>query len=78
MQAIQIKYLAPTDTLGVRLKASARSGVLIEGRNYELECDQQARLLAERFAKEMYIDGGFKLTGFGMLANGDYVATIGV
>jgi hypothetical protein len=77
MQAILIKYLPATNTQGVRLKASARVGKLIEGRKYELECDQQARELAIRFAREMYMDGGFPITGFGMLPNGDYVATLG-
>lgn len=76
MQAILIKYLPATDTQGIRLKASARVGNMIEGRKSEIDCDEQARLLAERFAREMYVDGGFALSGFGMLANGDWVATI--
>lgn len=77
MQAILIKFLPATDTLGVRLVASARVGKLIEGRKYELEYEEQARLLAERFAREMYAEGGFGLSGFGCLASGDYVATLG-
>lgn len=78
MQAILIKYLPATNTMGVRLKASARVGTLIESRKYELDCDAQARELAIKFAREMYSEGGYSITGFGTLPNGDYVATIGV
>ena len=77
MQAILIKYLAPTNRSGARLKAMARVGTLIEGRKHEFDCDEQARELAVRFAREMYEGGGFEIKGFGMLVNGDYVATIG-
>lgn len=76
MQAILIKFLPATDTLGVRLVASARVGRLVEGRRAEFEYEEQARNLAERFAREMYVDGGFELGGFGCLPNGDYVATL--
>jgi hypothetical protein len=77
MQAILIKYLPETNSFGIRLKAIARVGTLIEARNHSMDYDTQARALAVRFAKEMYVDGGFEIYGFGCLPNGDYVATLG-
>lgn len=76
MQAIEIKYLGATNTKGDRLKAVARVGVMTEGRDHTVDCDEQAKALASRFAREMYADGGFEIKGFGMLANGNWVATI--
>ncbi len=74
-KAILIKYMPATNTRGVRLKATTEAGTLEEGRTYENEPDEQARQLAEKYIKHV---GWFvKITGFGTLPNGDYVATIG-
>lgn len=76
MKAIQIKYLAATNTLGVRLKATTDAGSIIEGRDYALTAEQQAFTLAERYIKEK---GWNNITaGFGTLPNGDYVYTMGI
>lgn len=76
MQAILVKYLPPTSTRGSRLKAKAMSGSATVGLNHAMEIEDQARELALKLAMHYWkID---KLTGFGTLANGDFVATIGV
>ena len=75
MQAIQIKYLGATNTKCARAKAVAGAGSITESRKYELNFDEQARELAERYIAEK----GWnccEISGFGCLPNGDYVATI--
>lgn len=76
MQAIIIKYLPATNTMGVRLKAIAEAGSLTESRKYELDVHDQARALAEKFIAQIF-QGNCKLYGFGCLPSGDYVATLG-
>ncbi len=77
MKAIQIKYLPATNSTGVRLKVFAEGcKPLIVGRNYELEVNDQARLLAIGYIDKTF-NGNCKLYGFGCLPNGDYVATLG-
>lgn len=76
MKAIQIKYLGPTNTKGARLKAYTEAGALIESRSYEDNADVQARKLASKYIKAKGWDN-CRVTGFGGLPNGDYVATIG-
>ena len=75
MKAIQIKYLAPTNTQGTRLKAWTEAGAIIEPRDYALDDREQAKQLAQRYTMEK----GWctKIAGFGTLPNGDYVATLG-
>lgn len=73
MQAITVKYLGATNTKGVRIKAYAGAGAITEGRDYGLDCSEQSRLLAERYANDKF---GAKVGGFGQLPNGDYVATL--
>jgi len=73
MKAIQIKYLAATDTKGTRLKAFTDAGSITESRDYALNDDDQARKLAARYALEKF---NCETLGFGTLPNGDYVATI--
>ena len=75
MKAIQIKYLGPTNTKGSRLKAWTGAGTMIEGLDYSLNLYDQAEQLAQRYATKQ----GWQslISGFGMLPNGDYVATQG-
>lgn len=74
MKAIQIKYLAPTDTKGSRLKVWAE-GVKpkIYGRNYDVSGEFDAENCAKEYAKDM---NWFNPLVFGMLPNGDYVAVM--
>ena len=74
LRAIQIRYLAATDTQGVRLKAFTDAGALTEPRQYEANLDQQALSLAERYILKQ----GWHsyVTGLGELPNGDYIATM--
>ena len=77
MKAIQIKYIPATDTRGVRLKVWAEGNKpQYFSRHYELDVHEQAREVAIDYIKETF-DGHCKLYGFGMLPNGDYVATLG-
>jgi len=73
MKAIQIKYLGATNTKGVRLKAFTEAGSITESREYGNEPSDQARALADRYCAKY--DWG-KVSGFGSLPNGDYVATL--
>ena len=75
MKAIQIRYLAATNTQGVRLKAFTDAGALIEPRDYSINLEKQAFSLAEKYIvdKEWDVD----MSGMGTLQNGDYVITLG-
>lgn len=75
MKAIQIKYLAPTNTKPARLKAFTDAGSITESANDGLDSHTQALLLVERYIKEK--KWNVNIDGFGVLPNGDYVATIG-
>lgn len=75
MQAIMIKWLAPTNKLGARLVAEARVGRLVVGQKAEMEFEEQALELARRFALEMYAHP-LEIGGFGMLTTGYCVATL--
>ena len=59
--------------MGVRIKAYASAGAITEGRDYGLNCSEQSKLLAERYAIMKF---GKVVGGFGQLPNGDYVATL--
>ncbi len=74
MKAIQIRYLNPTNHRGSRFKAFTDAGSLIEPMDYSLHPAEQARQLADKYIYKKYWH--CKVTGFGMLPNGDYVATI--
>ena len=84
MQAIQIKYLPCTNTKPVRLKAwSAANTQLTVSRNSskDITIEDECRMVAEGLIREMIERKCWhedtKITGFGCLPNGDYVATIG-
>ena len=74
MKAIQIKYLPPTDHKGGRLKAFTEAGSLTKPRNPALNLDKQAMALAEAYIFKKGWNA--RLSGFGVLPNGDYVATL--
>jgi hypothetical protein len=77
MKAIQIRYLACTETRGTRLKVWCEGNkATYFSRHYELDVHEQAREVAEDYIKETF-NGNCKLYGFGCLPNGDYVATLG-
>lgn len=73
MKAILIKILPATNTLGVRLKATTHAGSIIVPREYALNVDDQAKILAKTYVHKY---GWPKVVGFGTLPNGDYVATL--
>jgi hypothetical protein len=76
MKAIQVRYLAATNTKPIRLKAFSSSTLsLVECRKSEVSIEEQARGLAEWYILEMgWVN--VEISGFGSLPNGDYVATI--
>lgn len=77
MKAIQIRYLAPTNTRGTRLKVWAEGmKPEIYSRDYALEPDDQARALGTAWAQKHWQQTSD--IGFGSLPNGDWVITIGV
>jgi hypothetical protein len=71
MQAIKVKYLAPTNTTGARLKAICEGGTLTESRDYAIDASQQALQLAFKLANEKL---GWDVAEFaqGAFANDDY------
>lgn len=74
MKAIQIKYLPATYYKPARLKAWTEAGQLIEQINYRYDLNHHAHDLACRYIKKM--EWNVNIQGFGILPNGDYVATL--
>jgi len=72
-QAIEIKYLSPTDHQGARLKATALAGSITVGRDYEIDADVQARILARQYIQSHWPHS--VMHGFGTLPSGNYCAT---
>ncbi len=77
MKAIQIRYMGATDTKPSRLKAiiADMEESFVEHIDHELDLTDQAYRMAERIILNLHWD--VVITGFGALANGDWVATIG-
>ena len=73
-QAIEIKYLGPTDHQGARLKATAGAGSITVGRDYGIDADTQARILAREYIQKHWPHS--VLHGFGTLPSGNYCAVI--
>ena len=69
MQAIQTRYLAPTNTRGARIKAWAAAGSITIGYPYELSSQACHRKAAEALAAKFQWES--ELLG-GQLENGDY------
>jgi hypothetical protein len=74
MKAIQIKYLGATNSKPSRLKAWTEAGTIVESLDYSINLWTQARNIADRYATERQWP---QVSGFGVLPNGDYVATMG-
>ena len=74
MQAIEVKYLDPTDHRGTRLKATAQAGSLITDWDYNLSdegnCRKAAMLLIDKLGWPS------RISGDGVLKNGNHVFTI--
>jgi len=73
MKAIKVTYLGPTNRKGSRLKAWTEAGSMTEAMDYSLNIGDQAESLARRYAQAK---GWPEINGFGMLTNGNYVATL--
>ena len=69
MQAIQTRYLKPTDTKGARIKAWAAAGSVTIGYPHELSGQACHRKAAEALAAKFQWEN--ELLG-GQLENGDY------
>lgn len=52
-QSITVKILGPTDTKGQRLKAIAYAGSIVEPRNWDLEIDDQAEVIALKLMEKL-------------------------
>ena len=75
MKAIQVKYLAPTNTKPSRWKAFAEGGASVTlSLDYELDAGPDARRVAQALVDKMQ---WAPITGAGCLPNGDYVFTLG-
>jgi hypothetical protein len=76
MKAIQVKYLAPTNTKPSRWKAFVYGGANVTlSYDYSLGSEENARSAA--IALMVQLGWPHKITGSGGLPNGDYVYTIG-
>lgn len=75
MQAIQVKYLGPTNAQGVRYKAICQAKSITRHRDHEWWCrlnnDEQAMAVATELAESLDWLNGYKLVQ-GQLPNGDY------
>jgi hypothetical protein len=69
-QAIQTKFLGPTNSRGSRVKAFASAGSLVMGWDHRLNPEQNHRAAAEIFANRMNWIGSYAA---GTLPNGDMV-----
>ncbi len=73
MQAIETKFLGPTNYKGSRIKATCSGGSLILSRDFDYEISENhkhaAYLLAEQLGWDVFLIGG-------ELKNGNYVWVI--
>tara|TARA_R100001086_G_scaffold117744_1_gene60462 strand:- start:368 stop:601 length:234 start_codon:yes stop_codon:yes gene_type:complete len=76
MQAIQVRYLNPTNTKGARLKAWTHGAAMVQPFNSNRDRFPQSRELAQSLIDSL--DWGIPITGAGMLKNGDDVFTVGI
>lgn len=79
--AIVSRYLAPTNTLGARIRVSSQCGVKVYPYQYGPSCDQNHYLAVLRYLKDKKLgwkdhteELGQKL-GCGIVPNGDYAWT---
>ena len=71
MQAIQTKYLSPTNSRGARIKASCAAGSITISYPYDLSGQAVHRKAAEALVTKLQWDEVASLLG-GCLPNGDY------
>ena len=74
-QAIEVKYLTPTNTLGSRWKASAFAGSVTVGFDYALSTEENALAAARALVDKLEWNAA-TLHG-GKLKTGNYVFVIG-
>jgi hypothetical protein len=74
MKAIQVKYLPATNTKGIRIRAFVKENSITESRKYGVELNEQSRNLAQELMDKL--EWNCKITGAGVIPNGDYVFTI--
>lgn len=75
MKAIQIRYLGYTETLPSRLKAFTDAGNLVETIDPNIsELEEQVLGLARRYITKM--GWSARISGTGVLKNGDWVFTL--
>ena len=72
MQAIEVKYLGPTDARGSRLKATCRAGSITIGWDYALDDDNYIKAARELCVKVGWANWPERLIE-GTLANGNKV-----
>lgn len=72
-QAIQVKYLGPTDTLGSRMKATARAGAVTIGYNPALNSEQNAETAMLVLVSKLGWDKYQATWQAGRLPNEDYI-----
>ena len=76
MKAIQVKYLSATNHKPSRFKAKAEGGHSVTlSYDYLYNADQNAREVAEALIAKA--GWQVRITGSGVLPNGDYVFTMG-
>ena len=73
-QAIEVKYLGPTNHRGSRYKATAAAGNITVDYDYGLNTEDNAKRAAVALVEKFEWTGA-KLHG-GCLANGNYVFTV--
>ncbi len=76
-QAIRVKFLAPTDTKGGRLKATANAGSVTVPWDYGLEHNENFAFAAESLLKKLEWDTYNKILGGGSLPDGSYAFVLG-
>lgn len=73
MQAIEVRYLSATNTLGTRLKAECFSGTHTAGRDYSLEVEDDELRVAELLAQKLGWLDKYDLQDAGTLKRGSRV-----
>ena len=76
MQAIQVKYLGPTNTKGTRYKAKCASGSFTHDFEYDADHTVNAVRAAKGLIEKLEWVGLLEVASFGTLPSGDYVVTL--
>ena len=73
LQALTIRYLGPTNTLGSRFKVTASAGSKTYAYDYALNVGGNVLAVAMEYAGDKF---NLPVVSIGNLANGDYCATL--